>query len=232
MVQLRLNRLDQTMAKPKTGELRILKGGNVFGPMLREDLERLLAAGRIEPADQVSVLGAPWITVEEYLTPLPPDQEPIPERCLQVLKGRRVFPPMTRQEVIDLAAAGRVGDEDLISALGGPWMRLAEFFAAPVRPQELEEHDSDSFEVMPQHALELGRFRIQDLLEENREFPDVWYLRVRGIHTSPLQKWHIRQLYESREITLDCPIRNATWRSDDWRRIREVAEVTAELLRS
>ncbi|HXT58923.1 MAG TPA: hypothetical protein VN699_09810 [Pirellulales bacterium] len=220
------------MAKQKTGDLRILKGGNVFGPMLREDLERLLAARKIAPSDQVSVAGAPWIAVEEHLNPRAPDQEPIPERCLQVLKGRRMFGPMTRQEVVDLAASGRIDDEDLISALGGPWMRLADFFAAPIRPEEVEEDDASLVELLPAHALEVGRFRIQDLLEEGREAPDIWYIRVRGIHSSPLQKWHIRQLYQSREITLDCPVRNASWRAEDWRRIGDVRELAAEMTRS
>jgi hypothetical protein len=220
------------MTKQKSGDLRILKGGNVFGPMMREDLERLLAAAKIAPSDQVSVLGAPWVAVEEYLKPRPPDQEPIPERCLQVLKGRRMFAPMTRQEVVDLAASGRIDDEDLISALGGPWMRLADFFAAPIRPEEVDEGDASLVELLPAHALEVGRFRIQDLLKEERESPDVWYIRVRGIHSSPLEKWHIRQLYQSREISLDCPVRNAGWRSEDWRQIREVPELVAEVTRS
>src|SRR5690348_1235586 len=119
------------MAKQKAGELRVLKGQSVFGPMTRAELDRLLASGKITASDLVSVLGAAWIAIADYLKPVPLDQTPIPDRCMQVLKGRKLFSSLTRQEVLDLATAGKINADDLVSALDGPWMRLADILAPP-----------------------------------------------------------------------------------------------------
>ncbi|HUY87643.1 MAG TPA: hypothetical protein VMV10_02805 [Pirellulales bacterium] len=229
------------MAKPKAGELRVLKGQSVFGPMTRADLDRLLATGKIAASDHVSVLGGGWITIADYLKPVPLDQTPIPERCVQVLKGRKLFAPLTRQEVLDLATAGRIGPEDLVSALDGPWMRLADFLTpaavAVYEPDETEDDDEEEveeavlLEALPAHAVEVGRFRIQDMLENNDRLPDEWYVRVRGIHSSPLQLKHVRLLYQSREIDLECPVHNANWRNEDWRELRAVPELLAAVTR-
>ena len=232
------------MAKPKAGELRVLKNDRVFGPMMRADLDRLLATGKVAVSDHVSVLGGGWITIADYLRPVPLDQTPIPDRCMQVLKGRKLFSSLTRQDVLDLASAGRIGLDDLVSALGGPWMRLADFLtpaaaaATPPEPAEVvDEADDDGdeavlVEVLPAHAVEVGRFRIQDMLETFDKQPDEWYVRVRGIHSSPLQMKHIRSLYQSREIDLECPVHNAGWRYEDWRELRAVPELLAEVTRS
>ena len=220
------------MAKLKSGELRVLKGNVVYGPMMRDELNDLLAGGRFSPDDRVSVSGAAWITIKEYLAPKPPDQEPIPERCLQVLKGKYMFPPLSREEVIQLAALGRIGDDDLISALDGPWMRLADFFAPPAVPEpEPPEDDAVLVQPLPAHARAVGRLRVADLLEQDRDLPDEWYAKVRGLHSSPMQKRHLRLLYQSGELTLDCPVRNAAWRQSDWRAIRSIPELYAEVTR-
>ncbi|HVW36048.1 MAG TPA: hypothetical protein VHB99_02045 [Pirellulales bacterium] len=226
------------MAKPKAGELRVLKGQSVFGPMTRADLDRLLASGKIAASDHVSVLGAAWIAISDYLKPVPFDQTPIPERCMQVLRGKKMFGGLTRQEVLDLATAGRIGPDDLVSALDGPWMRLADFLTPPAPPIPLAEDDDEEdeaeavlIEVLPEHAVEIGRFRIQDMLENIEKLPDEWYVRVRGVHSSPLSMRHVRQLYQSREIDLECPVRNSNWRHEDWRELRTVPELLEEVMR-
>lgn len=226
------------MAKQKAGELRVLKEQSVFGPMTRADLDRLLASGKIAASDHVSVLGAPWIAIADYLKPVPLDQTPIPERCMQVLQGKKMFGGLTRQEVLDLATAGRIGPEDLVSALDGPWMRLADFLAPPASALPLAEDDDEEeeeavlIEVLPEHAVEIGRFRVQDMLENLERLPDEWYVRVRGVHSSPLAMRHVRQLFQSREIDLECPVRNSNWRHEDWRELRAVPELLAEVTRT
>lgn len=226
------------MAKAKRGELRVLKGEAVYGPMSRGELERLFEEARFSPSDQVSVSGAPWILIEQFLAPKPADPPAVPERCLRVLKGRRMFPPLSRQEVVDLVAEGRIGDDDLISALDGPWMRLADFFAPPpappmprAKPPEPQQEDAEEIEPLPEYAPALGRLSIADLLEREREWPDEWFARVRGRHSAPMQKRHIRLLYQSGELTLDCPVRNIRWSQNDWRRIRDVSELLTEMRR-
>ncbi len=184
------------MANTKSGDLRILKGEAVYGPMAHDELERLLEAARFAAHDQVSVSGAPWITIEQYLRPKPAEAPSIPERCLRVLKGRRMFPPLSRQEVVDLAAEGRIGDDDLICALDGPWMRLADFFAPPPppppppEPQVEEVVEAVEVEAMPEYAPAVGRLSIADLLERKREWPDRWYAKVRGMHSADANPAH------------------------------------------
>jgi hypothetical protein len=230
------------MAKTKSGDLRILKGEAVYGPMARDELERMLEAARFAPHDQVSVSGAPWITIEQYLRPAPAAAPAVPDRCLRVLKGRRMFPPLSRQDVVDLAAEGRIGDDDLICALDGPWMRLADFFAPPPpppqppapkppEPQVEEIVEAVEVEPMPEYAPAVGRLSIADLLERKCEWPDHWFAKVRGRHSAPMQMRHIRLLYQSGELTLDCPVRNIEWPQNDWRRIRDVPELLEEMRR-
>jgi hypothetical protein len=55
---------------------------------------------------------------------------------------------------------------------------------------------------------------------------DEWFVRVRGIHSAPLKKQHVRMLFESREITLDTAARHCSWRETDWRPIREIAQLS------
>ncbi|MGH7136150.1 MAG: hypothetical protein ACREHD_10445 [Pirellulales bacterium] len=67
------------MAKRKEGDLRLLRDGRVFGPTDREELDRLLAAGRLTLADHVSVRNADWITIAEFLAaPAAPESPQAP----------------------------------------------------------------------------------------------------------------------------------------------------------
>lgn len=132
------------MAKQKQGELRLLKNGVVFGPTDREGLDRLLSSGRIGPDDHVSVSNGPWTRIADYLSapavaarpsapPAPkPDAKPSQKKGdLRVLTGGRIVGLLTRDDVEGLWKAARVGDDDLICAVGGPWMRVGDFFAPP-----------------------------------------------------------------------------------------------------
>ena len=134
------------MAK-KEGDLRLLKNGVVFGPTNREGLDRMLAAGRIAPSDHVSVLNAEWMTIADFLAGTPPKETPPaadmpaseggPKKGdLRVLSGGRVVGSLTRGQVEQLCTARRVGDDDLISAVDGPWMRVGDFFSTSSPPPQ------------------------------------------------------------------------------------------------
>ncbi len=135
------------MEKKKPAELRLLKDGVVFGPTDRQGLEKLLAAGRLTTDDRVSVRNAEWIRIGDYLSaPASPRSEapptissgaPTPRKKkgdLRVLAGGRVIGSLHRDDVERLWKAARVGDDDLLCALGGPWMRVGDFFAPPPAP--------------------------------------------------------------------------------------------------
>jgi hypothetical protein len=145
------------MAKKKEGDLRLLKDGVVFGPTDRAGLDRLLSAGRLTSEDQVSVRNADWISIADFLavptmSPTPatsPGPAPTIEAVsppadarkktgdLRVINSGRVTGALTRADVQQLLANGRLGEDDLVCALDGPWMRVGDFLstlAAARRP--------------------------------------------------------------------------------------------------
>ncbi|HWB11066.1 MAG TPA: hypothetical protein VG826_17695 [Pirellulales bacterium] len=141
------------MAKKKEGDLRLLKDGVVFGPTDRAWLDRLLSAGRVTLEDRISVRNADWISIADYLaTAQPPDAAASPEAAsagpvpatqvssppaagqkkagdLRVLNNGRVISALTRAEVQQLLAGGRLDEDDLVCALDGPWMRVGDFLS-------------------------------------------------------------------------------------------------------
>lgn len=344
----------------KSGDLRVLKNGAVYGPFDRALLEQMIESGRIDQNDQVSVRGAPWRSIAEFLlappapiadpsspaepipdSPLPdspmPGSAPKKQGSLRVLRGNRMVGSLDRSQVEQLYAVGRVGDDDLICAKGGPWMLVGDFLAPPpprlatgatpaaqasgpsepatsqpsvvpvqarqdsraqprpaqppvaqppvaqrpatqrpvvqpvyrqppvVRPiyaqqpaadpplaqppvahpvagrppleqpaYEAPPDEAPAYEepewVTPEDAAVETAIR-RDLFAELDEpvLKDEWYVRVRGIHSAPLKKQHVRMLIESREITLDDAARHCSWRETDWRAIRTIPQLAGFL---
>ena len=54
---------------------------------------------------------------------------------------------------------------------------------------------------------------------------DVWFVRVRGMHSAPLKKHHVRTLFEARELTADSPARNENWPENAWSPIYLIPEL-------
>ena len=54
---------------------------------------------------------------------------------------------------------------------------------------------------------------------------DDWFVRVRGMHSASLRKHHVKNLYQAREITLDCLARHASWHDNDWRPIHSIPQL-------
>ena len=334
----------------KSGDLRVLKSGAIYGPLDRAALEQMIESGRIDRSDQVSVRGAPWASIDEFLTATPAasavpspaappsgstasGSTPRKQGSLRVLRGNRMVGSLDRGQVEQLYAVGRLGDDDLICAKGGPWMLVGDFLAPPpprsatnvtpaaptaeqidertirppiVQPRPVHEsrvqppamrppvvhplpiqppvarpvydqppvarpiydpppvarpvydqppraeplfaqpvdgelpvveptYDQPGYEepvyeepewVTPEDAAVETAIR-RDLFAELDEpvLKDEWYVRVRGIHSAPLKKQHVRMLLESREITLDAAARHCTWRETDWRAIRSIPQL-------
>lgn len=273
------------MAAKKHADLRLLKDGVVFGPTDRQGLEKLLAAGRITTEDRVSVRNADWIRIGDYLAApaaspsktavSPSPVEPAPRRKkgdLQVLADGRVISALHRDDVERLWKAARLGDDDLICALGGPWMRVGDFFAPPAPPEPVAPAPpAPSVDqqpaapttvpisvtaptpmpipvplpqpgptpavapvpvpptvVSPQLGAEVvqpsamsspGGYRVRAMPPPPTSTSDEWFVRVRGVHSAPLRKYHVKALFQAREITLDNVARHPTWAENDWRPI-------------
>lgn len=334
----------------KSGDLRVLKSGAIYGPFDRAVLEQMIESGRIDPRDQISVRGAPWIPIADFLAATPatsavpspaappsgsptsdattPGSAPRKQGSLRVLRGNRMVGSLDRGQVEQLHAVGRLGDDDLICAKGGPWMLVGDFLAPPpprsatgvtpatpatgqiessvvqprfAQPQPMRESRTHppvtqspvrqspvtqspvrqppivqpvhgrppvarpvydqppvarpvydqppvaeplfaqpvdgelpvvepTYEepewVTPEDAAVETAIR-RDLFAELDEpvLKDEWYVRVRGIHSAPLKKQHVRMLLESREITLDAAARHCSWHETDWRAIRSIPQL-------
>lgn len=275
--------------------MRLLKAGVVFGPTDRQGLEQLLAAGRVSSDDQVSEHNAPWVRIADYLAA--PRAAASPGALLRskkkgdlsLLSGGRIFCSLHRDDVERLRIAARVGDDDLICALGGPWMRVGDFFAPspaqkpspvvaaatvptsmtgtqataapsaaaatpiplpipipiPLPPTFPAPPDASSSPAVPSQAsgwnpppiapvvLPQPRaamagsptYSVKCIPPPGTRLNDEWFVRVRGIHSAPLRKHHIKALYEAREVTLDNVARHVSWSENEWRPIKTISEL-------
>jgi hypothetical protein len=216
------------MTVKKEGELRVRKGESIYGPMTRQDFDRLLASGRVNLADFVSVLNGPWTEILQFLSPPPPaDQE---QGHLRVLRGDRIFGSLNHRRLKQLCAEGRIAGDDLVCAIGGPWMPVANFLAPPRRPEETptEVEEPDELEAEVEY-IPLTWYRVYANEVEEKQ-ADQWYVRVHGIHSAPLTKRQIRQLMHAEEITLGNLARHVTWHAEFWQPIRSIPDL-ADLLR-
>lgn len=286
----------------KRGNLRVRKGSALFGPMVRAELVKLVEGGRLAESDQVSADDGPWQPIGTYLArtaeapaaepPKSPDwkpsstavsrQPPSEPPTLRVLKENRVFPMMTRQQVSSLLAAGRLTGDELICALNGPWMCVADFFAPPAAPAQAPalksplpaapappaqisapaaaDEDEEVIDVDEEDVIEddeeeeviaaevVEEEEVLDVIEEDDEpaavpvsdaaykprpaakaatpLSNQWYVKVRGMHSAPLQKHHIKMLLAAREIDNDAPACHVTWRSEAWLPIKDIPELS------
>lgn len=253
----------------KRGNLRVRKGTAVFGPMTREDLVKLRDGGRFSDADEVSVGEGPWLPLPKFLAqpvaeappPPPAAEQPSsvwkattptvsrrdrdPDACLRVLKEGRIYPPMTRKQVADLLAASRLSGENLIAAIDGPWMRMADFFAPPApepppqpaaaRGVVLEEIVEDELEEIVEEPLDVeviddGPQAFAPLADADSfhkgaaprvPLSDKWYVKIRGTHSMPLQRRHVKELLLAREAHAETPTRHVSWPETRWASLKE-----------
>ena len=217
------------MAVKKEGELRVRKGESIYGPMSRDDFDRMLAKGRFGLADFVSVWGGPWTEIIHFLAPpVAADTEgESTSTPLRVLRGDRIFASLNHRRIAQLHADGRIEDDDLVCALGGPWMSVADFLSPPLPPDEpplaeaipVEEPEPE-WEYVP---LKWYHAYARDLEDQ---LTDQWFVRVDGIHSAPLTRRQIHQLLCANEITLNSVARHFTWRDGDWKPIRSIPELS------
>src|SRR5581483_2903064 len=183
------------MAVKKEGELRVRKGESIYGPMSRQDFDRLLGSGRFSLADFVSVLNGPWVEVLQFVSP--PSAADEQRGNLRVLRGDRIFGSLNHRRLKQLCAEGRIEGDDLVCAVGGPWMAVADFLSPPRRPDEAAEDDLEVYEAEYEY-IPLKWYHVYSDEVDVQQI-DRWYVRVHGIHSAPLTARQIRQLFFSRE---------------------------------
>jgi hypothetical protein len=215
------------MTVKKEGELRLRKGESVYGPMARGDLDRLLANGRFTLTDLVSVWGGPWMEIHELLAPGEAVGSP-PAAPLRVLHGERVFGSLNHQHLTQLREEGRIADDDLVCAMGGPWMSVADFLSPPLPPappSEAQPPEAEVVEAEPDDEYWPDTWYHAYAGDIEEQLSDQWFVRVRGIHSGPLTRQQVRQLLLAGEITSGAPARHFRWREDFWRPIRAIPEL-------
>ncbi|HEV3340550.1 MAG TPA: DUF4339 domain-containing protein [Pirellulales bacterium] len=90
------------------------------------------AAASPAPAEPLAAMppAAAPSTTEASAPPAPPRKK---TGDLRVIKGGRMVNALTRNDVAQLTATGHVGDDDLVCALDGPWMRVGDFLSTRAR---------------------------------------------------------------------------------------------------
>ncbi|MGH7139035.1 MAG: hypothetical protein ACREHD_25090 [Pirellulales bacterium] len=246
----------------KDGELRLLKSGAVYGPMSRDDFDRLRSSGKVGLDDLVSVRGGAWMRVADYLAPAAEAGTSAPssiasakaatplddaDAVLRLLTGKRIVTSLSRAEVNQLHQSGRIDGDDLICALYGPWMRVGDFLAPPgaiPAATLLEEHTGESLATVPTATLpaQPAPRPIAPLVIPGPAAPvpiafpsfvpasgtllrDEWYVRVRGVHSAPLGKRHVKALFEAKEIARDNVARHPTWPDNAWLPIHTIPQL-------
>lgn len=233
----------------RNGNLRVLKGRSIYGPMTRSDVLDLLADGRISGSDRVSIGHGPWTPLLDFIESSandPPPEEPkgawtqaappaaIPsvefQPTLRVLQVDRIYKPMTREQVLDLLQKKRLTGDELICAANGPWMSLQDFLsesttASPAEPdRQAPLPAAANFEAMDDILDVLGL-----TAGPKNELRDAWFVRVRGMHSAILRARHVKMLIDAKEISADTPSRHADWSETSWKPLRDVPALAMHL---
>ncbi|HET6881754.1 MAG TPA: hypothetical protein VFI31_16440 [Pirellulales bacterium] len=171
------------------------------------------------------------------------DNDPV----LRLLTGKRIVTSLSRVEVNQLRQSGRIDDDDLICALYGPWMRVGDFLAPPgAKPPAtlLEEHADKPVAgvraatlaaqpaprpiapvVIPGPTVAVPVSAPSIAPAPGSSLGDEWYVRVRGVHSAPLGKRHVKALFEAKEITRDNVARHPTWPDNAWIAIHAIPQL-------
>jgi hypothetical protein len=232
------------MAK-RNGNLRVLKGRAIYGPMSREEVLDLLADGRISGTDRVSVRAGPWIPLLDYLessaeeaesaeatstekqTAPPPVAPPPVARAneshptLRVLHANGIHPPMTRAQVVKLLDEKQLSGDELVCASNGTWTRLAEFMADRPAAPAPQTPSANAFDDI------LNVLGLNDSPKAERE--DEWFVRVRGVRSAILPARHVKMLIDVREVTADTPARHAAEGETSWKPLKDVPQLAVLL---
>jgi hypothetical protein len=213
------------MAAKKEGELRVRKGESVYGPMTRADFDGLLASGRFSLSDFISVWGGPWIEVIRFVAQAEGGgNSQAVSKPLRVLRGDHIFSSLDQQQVSQLVRDGRIDNDDLVSAMGGPWMSVADFLSPPrplepLRIREPEPIAKEPWEYIPPKWYHAYRAALEEQLS------DQWFVRIRGIHSAPLNRQQIQHLFVACELTTKNVARHCTWPENRWIPIHSIPEL-------
>lgn len=193
--------------------------------MTRADFDRLLGKGRFSLADFVSVMGGPWVEVLQFVSPpTPTDEQSTP---LRVLRGERVFGALNLRRITQLRDEGRLNDDDLVCAVGGPWMSIADFLSppqpcgGPPAPGQPEVEAELEVEV---EYVERKWYHVYARDVDN-QLTDQWFVRVHGIHSAPLTMRQLQQLLFAREINMNCVARHISWDAGHWKPLHSIPEL-------
>lgn len=149
------------------------------------------------------------------------------EKILSVLSGGRKFGPLAREDVSALVGKGRLAPSDLVSAVDGPWMRLEDFLGLTKPPVPARQLPVKRLAPAYQPTEVIPEVDEPVLIEPF--LSDSWQVIVRKIPSANLSVINIQQLLEAREVTMDSKASHESWVEDDWRPIRNIAQLARML---
>lgn len=208
--------------------LRLLQADRKFPPMTREQVLGLLHTDRVNGDDLICALDGPWMRVEDFFATRPPPTS-------HVSAPPPVATPVTRRGMVPKEIVEVLTDDDLVEdeaseAVGAEVLTEADLIDGP--SQDMDElTEDDVIDAPPASLSTAGGRGVRSLLEEDKaQLADSWFVRVRGVHSAPLKRHHVRMLLEARELTPECLALHTTWRDTQWMPVKSIPQL-AELLK-
>jgi hypothetical protein len=165
-------------------------------------------------------MGGPWIEALQFVSPpAPTDEESTP---LRVLRGERIFGALNLRRIVQLRDEGRIANDDLVCAVGGPWMSIADFLSPP-RPPEATPAPAE-LEIAEAEVIPLRWYHLY-ARDVDKQLTDQWFVRVHGIHSAPLTMRQLQQLLFAREININCVARHISWDAKHWKPLHSIPEL-------
>ncbi|HVC94321.1 MAG TPA: hypothetical protein VND64_11555 [Pirellulales bacterium] len=176
--------------------LRLLANGRIVASLSRAEVTQLRVARRIDDEDLICALYGPWMRVGDFLS------------------APHATPPAT---LLEEHAEARGPDEGQPTEL----TPSAVAAAGPARPVPAPI----AAVVAPGPAFVSAPYPAAGLVPMDSSLSDEWFVRVRGIHSAPLGKIHVKALFDAHEITPDNAARHASWPDNVWVPIRTIAQL-------
>ncbi|HJT32553.1 MAG TPA: hypothetical protein VJ783_10960 [Pirellulales bacterium] len=206
--------------------LRLLAGQRIFSSLTRREVEQLRSAGRVDDDDLLCALNGPWMRVGDFFAP--------PEAAATAPHGPA--PPVASSTVPSGSAS--IGG----ATLATPAVASTESSQASAPPRSApvmqpipglsptpSPPPATGAAFAPLHVMSgagIGYHSPPPVLPPGVSLSDVWFVRIRGMHSAPLKKHHLRTLFEAHELTSDSPARNANWPDNAWSPVCMIPELT------
>lgn len=208
------------------GTLQVIHGNRKFHRLKQEQVARLLAEGRFQSADLVSVANGPWMPLERFLGQAAAQSPAVSATADDV---------ELIEEKVDVVDELEVFDESLdeLEVLGdihpqGGAMPPPTAGAYPPHLSGRQAAYFPPFGGAPMPVSPVGPFGAPPAssgMLPARRLSDQWFVRIRGAVSANLTKENLHALMVIGEIKPGSMARHASWNNEQWMAITAIPEL-------